>query len=582
MGKGLILGHTSDGTPIYLTPKQRSLHMQVVGASGRGKSKFIEGMIRQDILNNNGLCLIDPHGYLYNDIVKWCTAQGMLNRGKHSKKILLFDPTEVNWTFGYNPLPSDQDNLSYYVEEMVNATAKVWGANDTNDTPLLNKGLTNIYHVLAEQGLSLLEAKYLINPTKPAVRKLIAQKIKEEVVKNEWDYLNELKPVPFQQEFGSTINRMNNFLKSPAIKNTIGQTEYTINFKKLMDEGYILLVNLGTTSDPTKRKVSDKNAQLLGTLMINEMYHRSKERPEGSKPFYLYIDECSYFINNDIERILVECRKFGLHMTLAHQTLSQLRDSDRGGSETILQGVMSGAQNKVIFGGMSVKEAKEIAEDIFIKEINLEESIKTLEKPVVAGYDKIYLKGEGQQKGHVSGVGGSSTTSDARVSGSNAGQSLTESLDNGINPTMTLNSGIFDSFGSTDAYSNSWSESEIDTKSHSVQEALQPVLKIMPSQVHGLDKQIFKKAGVLVSQKTQHAIIRKAEEYQTHIVKTPLVKNKSARPERISKFKEICYLKADFSHETTLIEQQIQERHKQIEMQAQEVVLPKEPKKFRG
>ena len=581
LGKGLVLGNTADGRKIYLSPKQRSLHMQVIGASGRGKSKFIEGMIRQDIINNNGLCLIDPHGYLYNDLVDWCAAKGMLDKGK--KKIILFDPSEPDWTFGYNPLPSDMNNLAFYVDEMVRATVKVWGMKNVDETPRMAKWLNNIYYTLAEKKLSLLEAKYLITAEHIAVRKELTEDLKEDVIRNAWRDLNKKKAIPFEDKMESSENKLNRFIINPAIKNIIGQTERTINFRKIMDEGHILLVNLGTTSDPNKRKISNENCRLLGTLMINEMYQRSKERPKGSRPFYLYIDECSYFINNDIERILVECRKFGLHLILAHQTLEQLRDPDLGGSRAIFQGVQSGAQNKVIFGGIGVGEAKEIAEDMFIKELNLEESVKSLEKPVVVDYEITNFHSQSTSRGFARGSGGGNTSINTSGAGSSTGQTMAPG--HGIldgSQVVGTNTGISNMSVHGDSVSDSWSETEIETESEAVSEALKPVLKIMPGSVHSRENQIYKKAGVLVSQKTQHAIIRKAEEYQTHLIKTPTVMDGNAQEGKIGEFKEQCYLTADYSHETKLIEKQIRERHKKIEMKVGEENRPEEPESFRG
>ncbi len=85
--------------------------------------------------------------------------------------------------------------------------------------------------------------------------------------KQEWDYLNDLKSKPFRDEFGSTINRMMEFLSSPIIKCIIGQLVDTIDFLKVMNEGAVLLVNLSASD-----KISDDNARLLGTLIVYDLF----------------------------------------------------------------------------------------------------------------------------------------------------------------------------------------------------------------------------------------------------------------------------------------------------------------------
>jgi hypothetical protein len=88
--KDIFLGTDLDGQDVYLDPKTRAEHMHVMGSTGEGKSKFLEHMIRQDIINGDGLCLIDPHGSLYDNIVKWIT----LNQyDLSSRKIILLNPS---------------------------------------------------------------------------------------------------------------------------------------------------------------------------------------------------------------------------------------------------------------------------------------------------------------------------------------------------------------------------------------------------------------------------------------------------------------------------------------------------------
>lgn len=122
----LILGRDIlTNRSVTIDEKTRKTHMHIIGSSGEGKSKFMEHMVRHDIINNNGLCLIDPHGYLYNDLVKWCETRGMTDR----KKIVLFDPLAKGWTFAFNPLKiGNPKHLSFLVDAMVRACAKVWAA----------------------------------------------------------------------------------------------------------------------------------------------------------------------------------------------------------------------------------------------------------------------------------------------------------------------------------------------------------------------------------------------------------------------------------------------------------------------
>ena len=69
--KPLALGTNARGRPITLSEEERATHMHVIGSSGSGKSKFLESMIRQDLRNRQGCCLIDPHGTFYRDVLDY-------------------------------------------------------------------------------------------------------------------------------------------------------------------------------------------------------------------------------------------------------------------------------------------------------------------------------------------------------------------------------------------------------------------------------------------------------------------------------------------------------------------------------
>src|SRR5258708_2070830 len=81
LGNDLILGTRADGRPVRLTREQRARHFYATGATGTGKSKLLESMIRQDILawpaSRCGLIVIDKHGELFDGLMGWIAAAGL-------------------------------------------------------------------------------------------------------------------------------------------------------------------------------------------------------------------------------------------------------------------------------------------------------------------------------------------------------------------------------------------------------------------------------------------------------------------------------------------------------------------------
>jgi hypothetical protein len=119
-------------------------------------------------------------------------------------------------------------------------------------------------------------------------------------------------------------SKFNNFLANDYVRPIIGQSKSSFNFRNIMDEGKILLVNL------SKGRIGDINAGLLGMIITGKFLMSALSRvdipQEQRKDFNLYIDEFQNFTTDSISIILSEARKYRLNLTMAHQFIAQLED----------------------------------------------------------------------------------------------------------------------------------------------------------------------------------------------------------------------------------------------------------------
>lgn len=548
----LVIGKTKKGREVVLSPTVRATHMQVIGASGTGKTKFLEHMIREDIYENNGLCLIDPTGNLYGDLVAWCQNKEFIGH----KQIFLFDPSSHIWSFGFNPLDFGQrpdEDLSFYVDSMVRACAKVWGGEDTDKTPLLKRCLRLTFHALAEHDLTLLEAIDLIRSGDSPIRNYLVKRLEDPVIRAQWEDFLTLRPRDFEERFGSTINRLMEFLASERIRRILGHKTGTINFRRVMDEGHIVLVNLSSG-----RKISEDNASLLGTLMVNDLFLKARSRPKGSRPFYLYIDECSRFISEDIGRILDEGRQFGLHLILAHQHLAQLK---RAG-EAVYGAVMTDARTKVVFGGLSPEDAKIMAEVLYMGEIDLEEEKSRLNKPVVVGQERIMLHSSSVTTGTTvtSGEGSSWGDSSAR----NQSETITYQDEWLFAEELSRASTIGSSSGTNTGRSTSRSTAEVDTETYGTSEGLASVYRDMPTTVHSLEEQLHRRAATLRNLKPQQAAVKIPNRWSV-AMRSMTVEPPYIREDWLEAFKEKSFRQNPFATLASEVDRQLLERRKQLE-----------------
>lgn len=545
MGKDIELGKARGGRRVFLPEKVRTTHMHVLGASGRGKSKFLEGMLRRDIINRNGVCLIDPHGYLYHDVLRWMTSHGLLKE----RKIYLFDPSAPDWSFAFNPLDfgvADVGEISFAVDAMVQATAQVWGGEDSNQTPLLKRCLRSIFHALAEKKMTLLEAMYLASAETEDERRVLTDSLADSVIAEQWRGFNAMSAREFREAFSSTNNRLIEFLASRVIRNTIGHTERLLDLGKAMDEGAIVLVNLASAG-----RLSDDNARLLGTLLVNDLFLKARRRAPKSRPFYLYIDECSLFVSNDIARILDEGRKFGLHLVLAHQHLEQLRKA----GEVIHSSVMTNAQTKVVFGGLSVDDARIMAESLFSGEFDLEEAKVRYNKPVVVGHIRTWLNSFGESRATAQGTfsGLSSGTAEGSMDGSDL-----------VRTTMSSGESSGSSSMEAEGYSTSQSE------------AFESVYEDRPTTPYSLEEHIYNAMSLMRDQVTRQAVV-KIPGKQTKQVMTPLITDPDARDERVETFKQHAFAQTPFARPLAEAEEEIASRQAELRSHVEEEAADFEP-----
>jgi len=416
----LEIGTTTRGGRIVLSDDERARHIQIVGSIGTGKSKLLEHMVRQDIARGRGLCLVDPHGTLADEIERWCALRGFGN----IRRIHLIRPGDSMHVPGFNPLRTvPGEALSVRVDAMVAACAQAWGVRDMADTPRLDKILHALFYVLAARGLTLAEGPALLQARDPeGIRRLLTETLPDPVYQLTWDELNGMPRREFAEHVESTITRLSKFLTTPAIRLVVGQKEHTIDFRSAMDRGEIVIVNLGA-----RQAFSYSNARLLGMLLINDLFLTALGRDKKTalaRPFTLYLDEAYDFLSWDIERILDQTRKFGLHAVLAHQRIGQLKERGEG----IYSAVMGGTQTKIVLGGLSDDDAAIMAREIMRGDIDLERPKRGITAPVVIGEEPFWLESESQSEGFSTA---SATTHSSSASDMNSESSGTSTLFSG-------------------------------------------------------------------------------------------------------------------------------------------------------
>ncbi len=531
MSSDIFLGKSTDTENRVVFPSSsRQYHLHVLGQFGLGKSKFLEHLIRQDIQSGSGLCLIDPHGSLYDAVTEWCALNEWFDR----RKVVLFEPSLRGWLFGYNPLSfsgMETDDVAVAVDNMVKACAQVWGGEDMSKTPRLMRVLPALFFALGEQGLTLREAPDLL--ASGMLRDFLVSQIRDPFVKDEWSYLGALPPSEFIQQTESTRNRLASFLRHPMVRTMVGQTENTLDFSASMESGDVVLINLGGLPPHT--------ARLIGSLMVSDLYSRARLRePDVSPPFFLYLDECHQFLNDDVERIVTELRKFGLWLIAAHQNLGQVRHY---GGEAVESAIMQ-IPNKVVFGGLPTRDAGELVNALYLGEIDYERPKRSMDKPVTVDHIVKRLWSVADAQGFSTG----SSLSTQRAYGGEQGPAETETASQQLNESST----------------DGWSES------------LAPVFEWLPTVLYSIEEQVQQHMSTLVGLSTQQAVVKLFQQAPTQI-RVPFVKEAGVSKQFVEEQKLLTNEKCNHALPRLKAESLLQDRRRKLLDAAKKSVRDLEP-----
>ncbi len=350
------------GEKVYLSQSARRQGLYIIGSTGTGKSTLIENLIVQDIKQGLGVCLLDPNG----DV-----TLAVLSRlpDHREKDVILLDIVDEEHPFGLNLLeysnPKSSFALLYSVDQVMHVFERQF--NISSSTPLIAEYLRSCtYTLAANPGYTIVDLPLLLTDEK--TRKNLVANVDDLQVLLFWQEFDNLKPNERREVTSSILRRVREFLQ-PLIRNIIGQTRTTIDFREVMDEGKILLVKL----DSRLPYVTNLIGSIITAELLSAAYSRTELPSNKRKQFNIYMDEFQQFATDDFASLAAEARKFGIAITIAHQTRDQL---DKQSRATTLQ-----MANIVAFR-ISGKDAEELTVNFDLTPFPTETTLEPILTPV--------------------------------------------------------------------------------------------------------------------------------------------------------------------------------------------------------
>ncbi len=304
--------------PFGIKDSDRLHHIYVIGKTGTGKSTLLLNLAISDVQHGNGLCLLDPHGDIAQQLLNYIPQERI-------NDVIYFNPSDKAYAIGFNPLldiPKGKEHL--VVAGLIATFKKIW---IESWGPRLEYILRYALLTLCSYPqASLLDIQALL--TVYEFRQKILSYCKDHYLLSFWyNEFDHYSPQLKAEAISPILNKTGLFAAVSSLRNVIGQTTTSLDVDELMNEGKILICNL------SKGALGEDTSTILGSVIVNTIQLAAINRasiPEGNrKPFYLYVDEMHSFISLSFADILAEARKYKLSLFLTHQYIEQVNEKIR-------------------------------------------------------------------------------------------------------------------------------------------------------------------------------------------------------------------------------------------------------------
>lgn len=330
----LGLSTYADGNlPVRLSVADSRRHLHLLGPTGTGKTTAMLNLALQDIAAGRGVAVVDPKGDL---------VAGILARipRRRIDDVVLISPEASDLTIGLNPLEATGDDDRDLIAENTLTIFKriyerYWGmrTDDILKSTLLtllrqpNSTLAHIPLILTDAGFRARTIADLNDPIG---------------LGNFWLWFDKLSEAQRSEAIGPVLNKLRDFLVRPRLRRLLCQPHSTVDLRRVVDSGQILLADLSVG------RWGDTTAALIGSFLIAKLWQailaRAAVPEEKRRDFFLFIDEFQQFlgISGPFADTLAQARSLRLSLTIANQHLGQLpRD--------LREAITSNARSRAVF-----------------------------------------------------------------------------------------------------------------------------------------------------------------------------------------------------------------------------------------
>ena len=346
--------------PVTISDDARFEHTHIIGGTGHGKSQLLLKLIHADLLREDqpGIIVIDSQG----DLIQTLLRLSLFDPGDEnglSERLLLIDPNDIAFPPALNLFAVEEERLKGYSaadrERTLNGIvdlyehffASLLGAELTQKQGVVFRYLARLMLVIPNATIQTLRALMEDGrPYQPYMEQLDGSA--------RWFFENEFFSTGFAQTKKQILRRLWGVLANPLFERMFSNPENKVDLFAALNDGKIVLIN--TAKDLLKAEGSSIFGRFFIAQIAQAVIERASIPEPERRPAFLYIDEASEYLDEMIELLLNQARKYRTGLVLAHQNLDQL--SPR------LRAALLASTSIKFAGGVSARDARALCEDL--------------------------------------------------------------------------------------------------------------------------------------------------------------------------------------------------------------------------
>ena len=317
-----IFSFSARRLPVTLPEADRQAHTYITGKTGSGKSELLKVLIHSYARQSyeGSVVVIDPHGDFAEQVARF---PEIANSGRLVYIAPMLSPAYSPTINPFDIPDRSLGSVATYTEQLIAVFGRLFALSNYGDlTGHMKAILSNcIATLLRTKGSTINDLILFMNDETNEHLVKIGLNSPDETVRD--FFANSFHTKHYEATKGSLAPRIQSLISPPILRNfLIGES--TINLEKEINEKKFIIFSLpeggGKTTMPA-----------IGCFIIALLQGMAMRRVSLNKvdrvPVHVFVDECQYFLTDEVKTILTGARKFGLHLTLAQQQFGQEMDT---------------------------------------------------------------------------------------------------------------------------------------------------------------------------------------------------------------------------------------------------------------